>query len=117
MYAKEFSMNLSTIAEEVKAGKLFALYDTKTMHRDINLIRAGLTPPKQEIKSSKNKRVDFRMKVASLIDENPFDYVGIYNADGNLIGHEYAGKLSLKEQETEELLEEVKNENQLQLNF
>ena len=117
MYAKEFAMNLNIIADEVKAGKLFALYDAKTISRDISLIRAGLTPPVTE-KSHKPKKLTreiFTMKIGSLIDENPMDYVGIYDKDGYLIGHEYNNVKTeiAQEVKTEEV--EVKNLNQLNL--
>lgn len=64
----------------------------------------------------KNKAV-FTMRIGSLIDANPLDYVGIYDKDGYLIGHERNGQNSIIEQQAEELIQEVKNENQLQLNF
>lgn len=54
------------------------------------------------------------MKVDSLFDEAG-TYVGIYNADGFLIGHEYGGNLSIKEPEAVEVEEEIINEHQLNL--
>jgi len=116
MNAREFAMNLSTITEEVKAGKLFALYDAKTISRDINLIRAGLTPPQPEGKKKQGKPDEnFKFYVGSLIDTNPSDYVAICNQYGEIIGHEYNGKEFKHEQQAEEIIEEPKNVNQLNL--
>jgi hypothetical protein len=67
------------------------------------------------MKPKKSKAAAFTMRIGSLIDENPSDYVGIYDKNGYLIRHEYANQKSEITQEQTEQEVEVKNENQLQL--
>ncbi len=63
----------------------------------------------------RKQRKPFYFKIGSLIDANPSDYVAICNQYGEIIGHEYNGQQFKHEQQAEEILEETKNINQLNL--
>ena len=73
-----------------------------------------MLPTKLKSKMGKNKAV-FTMRIGSLIDSNPNDYIGVYDAKGNLIGHEYNGQQFALKLEVEEVEQEIKNEKQLSI--
>lgn len=57
----------------------------------------------------------FTMRIGSLIDSDPNSYIGIYDKNGYLIGHEYGNQKSEIPMEETAQEVEVKNQNQLQL--
>lgn len=116
MNASRKFMATGELSELIAKGIVFKLYDAKTVARDINFIRADKTPPQPEPKTTKRKAdKSFTFKIGSLIDTNPSDYVAICNQYGDIIGHEYNGKEFKHEQQAEEIIEETKNVNQLNL--